>query len=220
MTVLLRAERLFRFFHTGAEEVVALADVSLELQAGEVVAMVGPSGSGKSTLLSCLAGLDEPDGGTVTVAGARMTRRTEAERSALRATHIGMMWQTGNLLDHLSVRENVLVAQRLARRANSARADEILTRLGLSARAHARPRVLSGGETARAALAVATANEPDVLLADEPTGELDRAAAATVVGLLRERADRGAGVLIVTHSPEVAAVADRVLVLSDGRLVA
>jgi putative ABC transport system ATP-binding protein len=216
----LRTTDLYRFYRAGEEETLALRGVSLHLAAGEVVAVTGPSGSGKSTLLACLAGLDEPDGGTVWVAGVRISNRPEPERAEARARHIGLLFQSSNLLAHLSVADNVALAQKLAGRRPSASVDVLLTGLGIVRRAHARPGELSGGETARAGLAVALANDPEVILADEPTGELDRATEDEVLGLLRQRADSGRAVLIASHSPAVAAMADRVLRLHDGRLVA
>lgn len=216
---LLEATDLYRFYHAGEDETLALRGVSLSVSAGETVAVVGPSGSGKSTLLACLAGLDEPDGGMVRVAGVAMSRRTEAERARVRARHVGVLFQSANLVEHLSVRANVLAAQQLARRVDRPRVDALLDRLGIASRAHARPSELSGGETARAGLAVALANEPAVLLADEPTGELDSATAARVVDRLKGEADRGAAVVIVTHNSELAGLADRVVELRDGVVV-
>jgi putative ABC transport system ATP-binding protein len=218
MTALLQAESLYRFFHAGDDETLALQGVSLDVDAGEVVAVTGPSGSGKSTLLACLAGLDEPDGGLVRVVGERLSRRSEEVRARMRAREIGMLFQQTNLVGHLSVAGNIGLAQQLAGSGTAAgRRAELLERCGLSARAHARPGQLSGGELARAGLAVALANDPRVLLADEPTGELDTVTAQRVLDLLRGRAGAGAAVLIVTHSPEVAARADREIRLRDGR---
>jgi putative ABC transport system ATP-binding protein len=219
MSAALEAESLYRFFHAGDEETLALQGVSLTVDAGEVVAVTGPSGSGKSTLLACLAGLDEPDGGMVRVDGQRLSRRPEEERARVRARTIGMLYQQSNLVGHLSVEDNVALAQRLAggHTSTSWRA-AVLERCGLTGRAHARPTQLSGGEVARAGLTVALANDPRVLLADEPTGELDEVTAQRVLGLLHDRAAEGAAVLIVTHSPEVAAAADREVALRDGRV--
>jgi putative ABC transport system ATP-binding protein len=219
MTPVLEAHDLYRFFHTADEETLALRGVSLAVAAGEIVAVVGPSGSGKSTLLVCLAGLDEPDGGTVVVAGETMTRRPEYERASLRARRIGMLFQSVNLLETFTVEANVALAQRLAGNVDAARGAALLADLGLAARARAYPRQLSGGEAARAGLAVACANDPVVILADEPTGEVDGGAEAAVLTLLRARADAGAGVVVVTHSPAVAAAADRTVALLDGRVV-
>jgi putative ABC transport system ATP-binding protein len=215
----LRASDLYRFYHAGDDETLALRGVSLAVARGETVAVIGPSGSGKSTLLACLAGLDEPDGGMVRVSDVQMSRRSEAERARIRARHVGVLFQTTNLVEHLNVRANVIAAQQLARRVDRARVDALLDRLGIADRAHARPSELSGGETARAGLAVALANEPDVVLADEPTGELDSVTAARVVDRLKAEAARGAAVVIVTHNAELAELADRVIELRDGQVV-
>ena len=217
---LLEADRLFRFFHAGGEETVALAGVTLRIEAGELVAVTGPSGSGKSTLLNCLAGLDEPDGGTVRIEGLTLSRQPEADRARMRARHVGVLWQNGNLVDHLGVRDNVLLAQCLAGTRDGARADSLLARLGLAERANAWPQTLSGGEGARAGLAVALANDPTVLLADEPTGELDATTAADVIALLDEHAAAGHVVVVVTHSDAVAERAHRIVRLRDGEIEA
>jgi len=217
--VALDARNLYRFFHVGDDETLALRGVSLEVRAGELVAVVGPSGSGKSTLLACLAGLDEPDGGSVWVAGQRLSRRPEAERAAIRARWIGMLFQSGNLLDHLSVAHNVTLAQRVAGRPDRARTASLLNRLGLAGRAAATPAELSGGEAARAGLAVALANDPAVLLADEPTGELDAGNEQRVLGALAQQAAAGAAVVVATHSTAVAAAAHRTVSLRDGSVL-
>jgi putative ABC transport system ATP-binding protein len=182
---------------------------------GEMVAVVGPSGSGKSTLLACLAGLDDPDGGTVRIAGERMSRRPEAERARLRAVSIGMLLQSGNLLEHLSVIQNVQLARTLSGGLTRSVAD-ILESVGMSHRAHSAPSRLSGGEAARAGLAVALAGAPKLILADEPTGEVDAANEQAITRLLRTEAGCGVGVLVVTHSTRLAAAADRVINLKDG----
>lgn len=212
------AHELYRFFHVGDIEVRALRGVSLAVRSGEAVAVTGPSGSGKSTLLACLAGLDEPDGGMVTVSGSPLSRRSETVRAAVRAKHIGMLFQANNLLGHLSVMENVVVAQRLAGRVDRLRADQLLASLGLAERANAFSSQLSGGEAARAGLAVALANEPALILADEPTGELDRRTASAVIELLLDRARSGAAVIVVTHSAAVAESLTREVRLGDGRV--
>ena len=215
----LEARDLYRFYHAGDDETFALRGVSLHVEAGEIVAVVGPSGCGKSTLLSCLAGLDEPDGGSVTVAGRRITRRPETERAGLRARWIGVLQQSGNLLDHLSVVQNVRAAQTLVRRSEAPTPESLLSDVGLAERADARPATLSGGEAARAGLAVALANDPPLLLADEPTGEVDGANEALILDLLRRRAESGNAVVLVTHSTRAALEADRVVRLSDGRFL-
>lgn len=221
MSVVLEASSLFRFFHAGDDEALALQGVSVTVAAGEVVAVTGPSGSGKSTLLACLAGLEEPDGGTVRIAGQRISRLPEADGARVRAERIGVLYQHANLVGHLSVRQNVLLAQRIAGGgADASWREELLERCGIASRADARPAQLSGGELARAGLAVALGNDPPVILADEPTGELDDVTAERVLGLLRERAAAGAAILVVTHSPQVAAAADREIRLRDGKVEA
>ena len=214
----LEAIDLYRFYHAGDDETLALRGVSLRLYSREIVAVTGPSGSGKSTLLGCLAGLDEPDGGTVKVSGRTMSRRPEHERAAFRTRTLGMLFQSHNLLDHLSVEQNIVFAQRLAGRVDPVRVSALLEEVGLSERAGASPASLSGGESARAGLAVALANDPSVVLADEPTGELDEVTARRIIELLRTHADAGAAVLIVTHSASVAAEADREISLIDGQV--
>jgi putative ABC transport system ATP-binding protein len=214
--MILEAERLYRFYHAGDDETLALRGVSLTVDRGELVALTGPSGSGKSTLLNCLAGLDEPDGGQVRIAGERLSRRSEAERARLRAGSIGLVYQHANLVGHLSVAANITLGQQLNGAVDAQRRDDVLERCAIAGRSHARPSQLSGGELARAGLAVALANDPRLVLADEPTGELDEATAARILALLREQANAGVAVLVITHSPAVAAHADRELRLRDG----
>jgi putative ABC transport system ATP-binding protein len=217
-TALLDARNIYRFFHTAGEETLALRGVTLSISSGELVAVTGPSGSGKSTLLACLTGLDEPDGGMVRVAGHELSRRPETERARIRARHIGMMFQTNNLLDHLTVEGNIRLAQRLRGRSEPAAVTLLLADLGIADRSRAYPSQLSGGEAARAGLAVALANDPDVIVADEPTGELDAESARSVLCVLSERAHRGAAVVLVTHNAEIAAAADREITLRDGAI--
>jgi putative ABC transport system ATP-binding protein len=214
----LEANSLYRFFRAGEEETLALQGVSLHVAAGEMVAVVGPSGSGKSTLLSLLAGLDEPDGGTVYVDVQRLSHQSETVRARLRARMIGVLFQSGNLLPHLTVTGNIELAQRLAHHGGRPQIPDLLGGLGLSARAAAYPGELSGGETARGGLAVALANNPAVLLADEPTGELDAHTETQVLDLLRARTEHGVAILVASHSPAVAVAADRVITLTDGRV--
>ncbi len=216
----LEARNLYRFFHAGDEETLALRGVSMALHEGEVLAVTGPSGSGKSTLLACLAGLDEPDGGAVLIEGVRISRRSEAERAAIRGRRVGVLYQQTNLLGHLTVAENVAIARSLGSGRGAGRREaELFERLEISDRAGHLPEELSGGELARAGLAVALANDPPVILADEPTGELDLTTADAVIGLLRERAAAGAAVVVLTHSRELATVADSELALRDGEVV-
>jgi putative ABC transport system ATP-binding protein len=214
----LEAVDLYRFYHTGEDEALALRGVSLHVDAGELVVLMGPSGSGKSTLLACLAGLDEPDGGYVRIMGGRLTRRPEAERAARRAAEMGILLQSGNLFEHLSVEDNVALPLRLARKFDRQRRDELIDGVGLSEHRRAYPAQLSGGEAARAGLAVAIAAAPAVLLADEPTGEVDAGTEASILRLIEDRRDAGGAVLIATHSPVLAVHADRVVHLLDGRI--
>ena len=219
LTAGVEARDLYRFFHTGDVEVLALRGVSLVAERGEIVAVMGPSGSGKSTLLACLAGLDEPDGGTVRIDGERVSRRPEIERAALRAKRVGVMLQSGNLVDHLTVSANLAVVARLARRSR-VDVDGLLGRVGLAGRAGSYPSQLSGGEAVRAALALALVNEPAVLVADEPTAEVDRVTEERLLRVLRAEADRGVAIVVATHSAAVAVAADRVVPLDDGRVLA
>jgi putative ABC transport system ATP-binding protein len=215
----LTADSLYRFFRAGEEETFALQGVGLQVEQGEIVAVTGPSGSGKTTLLSCLAGLDEPDGGTVHIAGERLSHQQEHLRSRLRARYIGVLFQSGNLLEHLTVRDNIRLVQGISVGTDRPEVHELLRDVGIASRAGALPRQLSGGEAARAGLAVALANNPAVLLADELTGEVDGETERRILALLRERARAGTAMVLVTHSRAVAAAADRVLRLRDGRWV-
>ena len=215
----LEAFELYRFYHSGDDETAALRGVSLQLEAGGFVALTGPSGSGKSTLLACLAGLDEPDGGRVEVMGSRMSRRPEALRAGLRARHIGIMTQSGNLFEHLTVEDNMRLQMSLANKNDPSAVDHLLEVIGIARRRLARPSQLSGGEAARAGLAVALSADPQVLLADEPTAEVDTATEVEILKLLRNRCGAGGAILVATHSEELAATADSVLRLRDGRIV-
>jgi len=217
-TPVLSARSLYRFFRAGDDETLALQGVSLQVERGELVAVTGPSGSGKSTLLRCLAGLDEPDGGSVWIEGRRMSHQPEPVRARLRAGRIGFLAQSANLFDHLTVEANLVLVRRLAARPVRASVAEVLASVGLAARGRAYPGELSGGEAARAGLAVALAVDPAVVLADEPTGELDSATEDDVLDLLLTTTNRGVAVVAASHSPAVAAVADRVVHLRHGRV--
>ena len=210
----LQARSVYRFYRAGDEETLALQGVSLALRPGEFVAVTGPSGSGKSTLLACLAGMDDPDGGSVHVAGQRISHRREPERAHIRDRHIGMLFQQVNLRDHLTVRNNLALVRSLAGRRGRADRPDVIGLLGLWDRADAYPGQLSGGELARAGLAIALANAPALVLADEPTGELDSVTETRVLELLSAAAARGTAVLVASHSPAVAAAA------TDGRISA
>ncbi|MDQ6802035.1 MAG: ABC transporter ATP-binding protein [Acidobacteriota bacterium] len=215
----IEARELYRFYHAGDDETLALRGVSMEVNAGEIVVVAGPSGSGKSTLLACLAGLDEPDGGFVFINGERLTRRDERTRTAMRARLIGILLQFGNLFDHLTVEQNVQLKMRLAGLHDSGRIREVLESVGISERRHAYPPQLSGGEASRAGLAVALAPRPPVLLADEPTGEVDSATEERILALFDEHRKSGGVSLIVSHSEAIARRADRIVRLQDGKVV-
>jgi putative ABC transport system ATP-binding protein len=212
------ATTLYRFFRAGDEETLALQSVSLTLHPGEFVTVVGPSGSGKSTLLSCLAGIDEPDGGSVLVGGRRMSHQPETVRARLRADTLGLLLQNRNLLPHLTVRQNVALVQRIIKNPRRESIMPLLDSIGISNRADALPHNLSGGELARAGLAVALANDPIAVLADEPTGELDGSSEREVLQALKHRAANGTAILVASHSAAVADASDRVIRLSDGRI--
>lgn len=214
----IEAFELYRFYHNGDVETAALRGVSLQVKAGEFVAIMGPSGSGKSTLLSCLAGLDEPDGGYVLVGSEHMSRRSESVRAKLRARHIGILMQSGNLFEHLTLGDNIELQMRLANVFNASEIDTMLSRLGLAQRRHAYPSQLSGGELARGGLAVALTARPHVLLADEPTAEVDSETEGQLMRQLMQQRQGGMAMLIFTHSKSLAAQADRLLTLQDGRL--
>jgi ABC-type lipoprotein export system ATPase subunit len=199
----------------------ALDSVDLDIRKGEFVAIVGPSGCGKSTLLHLIAALDRPDEGTITVAGHNLNHVRQLNH--YRACDVGIVFQLDNLLPTLTASENVqvpMLGQGLGRNARHARAEELLAQVGLADRAHYRPPQLSGGERQRVAIARALANEPGILLADEPTGRLDSASGKRVLELLKRiRDERGVTVILVTHDPAVAAQADRIVSMLDGRVV-
>jgi len=214
----LEARGLHRFFRRGGEEVAALRDVSVTLRPGEIVAVMGPSGSGKTTLLNVLAGLDDPDGGSVKVAGRQLSHEPPSVQARLRGAAIGVLTQTSGLVEHLDVLGNLrLAASFRGRDTPTSALRALLADVGLDARAHARPSTLSGGETARANLAVALVGAPRVLLADEPTAEVSKAEEASLLELLRQLNTSRSATLVVTHSAAVADVADRTLHLVDGR---
>ncbi|UCI10578.1 ABC transporter ATP-binding protein [Mesorhizobium sp. B1-1-8] len=214
----LEVHELYRFFHIGDDETAALRGVSFHLSAGEIVALVGPSGSGKSTLLACVTGLDEPDGGHVEVGGRRLTRRPETERTRIRAASFGIMLQSGNLFGHLTVEQNLRLQMQLARKPDETRIGVLLESVDLLHRAWAFPTELSGGEAARAGLAVALAADPPILVADEPTAEVDRDTEIRLIAHFEARRRGGLTTLIATHSKAVAFKADRIISLKDGRI--
>jgi len=200
----------------------ALADVSMSVAEGEVAAIMGPSGSGKSTLLNLIAGLDKPTSGTVTVAGQRISALGESALARFRARHVGIIFQFFNLLDDLTVQDNVLLPAQLAgasRRRARARAGELLSRLGIDGQRDQYPARLSGGQRQRVAIARALVNSPELLLADEPTGALDSATGQEIGRLLTELNAAGQTLVLVTHDPALATrFAARTVRLVDGRV--
>jgi len=221
MAVMLSAVDLVRTYATPAGDVEALRGVSHAFEPGRVTAVMGPSGSGKSTLLNLLAGFDRPTSGQVSLGGDRLGALPEHELARLRLLRFGFVFQASNLISVLNARSNVAFPMGLAgvdRGRREAHAMELLDRFGVTHRAGALPSRLSGGERQRVALARALANDPDVVFADEPTGNLDRASGAEVVAALQEVAEDGRTVVVVTHDPEVASAAHLRLRLVDGRL--
>lgn len=211
-----------RHFDGGGHTVYAVRDVSLTVPPGELLAIVGRSGSGKTTLLNLIAGLDRPDEGTVYLDGRGITSASEAELTALRRSHIGFVFQSFGLLPLLSAAENIALALRIAgasSRDEGQRTRELLELVGLSARAGHRPYELSGGEQQRVAVARALANRPRLLIADEPTGELDTVTGAQIFGLLQAAAAEGVTIVMATHDPLIVNYAHRVVEMSDGQFV-
>ncbi|HUF06365.1 MAG TPA: ATP-binding cassette domain-containing protein [Candidatus Binatia bacterium] len=213
-------DNLVKIFKVADLEVVALQGLDLLVDAGEMIAIVGASGSGKSTLLNILGGLDVPSAGRATVAGHDLTQMGRRERTRYRRRTIGFVWQqtAKNLLPYLSAVENVEMPMMLNGAADRKRALELLGMVGLAGRADHRPDRLSGGEQQRVAIAVALANQPEVLLADEPTGELDTVTSAEVFDLMRHvNAELGTTVIIVTHDALVSEQVQRTVAIRDGR---
>ena len=222
MKTIIETKDVWRIYHMDSVAVEAVRGVDLSIGPGEFVAIVGPSGSGKSTLLHMLGAMDRPTKGDILLQGQPLANLNDGQRTGLRARQIGFVFQTFNLLPTLTAFENVEIALRLAgagRTERQARTAELLERVGLEERAHHLPRNLSGGERRRVAIARALANRPPLLLADEPTGNLDTKTGATILDLLHAVCDEsGQTVIMVTHDFRAASYADRVLVLRDGRL--
>jgi len=221
MSALLAAQEVFKIYQMGTNSVTALDNVSLDINEGEFVAIQGTSGSGKSTLLNMLGGLDHPTKGDVYFASKPLGPFTKKEMARYRRFSVGMIFQNFNLIPTMTARENVSLALAFGglrgqqRRAGSS---ELLARVGLGDRLEHRPSELSGGEQQRVAIARALANEPPLVLADEPTGNLDSITAAEILDLFRAMANRGTTVLIATHEADIARVIDRRIVISDGAI--
>jgi putative ABC transport system ATP-binding protein len=220
-TVLVATD-LHREYHMGEDLVRAVRGVTLEIARGDYVAIVGPSGCGKSTLLNLLGGIDRPSKGTVTIEGSRIDRLRDSEITRFRLEHIGFVFQRFYLMPALTAIENVelpMAEARVARERRLARARELLAYVGLGARRDHRPAQLSGGEQQRVAIARALANRPQLLLADEPTGELDAKTGTEMIALLAQVNRDGTTVVVVTHDEELARAAKRVVHMRDGVVV-
>jgi putative ABC transport system ATP-binding protein len=212
---------LKKIFHVGDVDVQALRGVDLEVRRGEFLSVIGPSGSGKSTLFHILGGLAPPTSGEVFIDGVDLRKLTENQRTELRQRKIGFVFQKYNLLPTLTARDNIALAQALGHvNAPAANFDEILQLLGIKNRLQHKPRALSGGEQQRVAIARALVNQPAILLADEPTGNLDTDNSNAVLDILRDLNNRtGQTILMITHNPEAAAYADRIVTMRDGRMM-
>jgi putative ABC transport system ATP-binding protein len=215
------ARALTRRYGDGSTAVDALRGVDLDVRAGELVAVMGPSGSGKSTLMHLLAGLDKPTSGTVMIAGTELSALGDAALTRLRREHIGFIFQFFNLLPMLDAEENVLLPLSIAgEKPDKAWVSELMSKVGLAARGSHRPSELSGGEQQRVAIARALITRPTILLADEPTGNLDSKTGGEILELMRESVDAyGQTTVMVTHDPRAAAIADRILFIADGLIV-
>ena len=220
MTASLEARNLTKAYRNGGEELIVLEDVTLTIQAGETCAIIGPSGSGKSTLLGLCAGLDRPTRGEVFIEGIRITGMTEDALAQLRNQQLGFVFQSFQLLQNLTSLENVMVPLELrGDRSAQTRAKALLERVGLRGRLTHYPTQLSGGEQQRVALARAFINQPRILFADEPTGNLDGATSDTVVDLMFEmNRELGTALVLITHAPALAERAERVVRLRNGRI--
>ncbi|MGI8793998.1 MAG: ABC transporter ATP-binding protein [Acidimicrobiales bacterium] len=220
---ILVAEAVGKIYRTGAETVDALNDVSLKVDAGEFVAVMGASGSGKTTLLNCLSGLDDIDSGTVTVGGDDIHKMSDAKRTKHRASSMGFIFQAFNLIPVFTATENVelpLLLAGVAPKEARASAEETLALVGLSHRLSHRPTELSGGEQQRVTIARALAGKPQIVWADEPTGNLDSETAGQVMDLLNGLHDQGLTLLLVTHDPTIGSSAQRRVTMRDGGIVA
>jgi lipoprotein-releasing system ATP-binding protein len=222
MTALLSAAGLIKSYVVGTQKIFVLRELDLEVQAGEMVAIIGASGVGKSTLLHLLGGLDRADAGSIAISGRELSAMSDAALVEFRNRHVGFVFQFHHLLAEFNAQENVEMPMRIARMPHGeagARARGLLTRVGLAERVVHKPSMLSGGEQQRVAVARALVMYPALLLADEPTGDLDEPTAATLHGLLREmHAEHGLTSIIATHNAQLAASCDRVLRLEQGRL--
>jgi putative ABC transport system ATP-binding protein len=219
---IIRVRNLTKTYHVGEVDVHALRGVDLDVMPGEFLAIVGPSGSGKSTLFHILGGLAAPTSGEVWIDGESLQKMSDSERTEMRQRKVGFVFQKYNLLPTLTAQDNIEIARYLAHRKGPVDGsfNEMLGLLGISGRLSHKPRALSGGEQQRVAIARALVNHPAIVLADEPTGNLDTENSNAVLGLLRQVNGRlGQTILMITHNPEAAAFADRTVSMRDGRIV-
>lgn len=219
---MIKARDLKKIYHVGEVEVPALRGVDLDVARGEFVAIIGPSGSGKSTLFHILGGLTPPTSGSIHIDGKDLLAMTEADRTNLRKSTVGFVFQKYNLLPTLSAADNIAIARNIAGKPmeTDEQFQSILKLLGLESRLHHKPRAMSGGEQQRVAIARAIVNHPAILLADEPTGNLDTKNSDAVLELLQDLNTRlGQTILMITHNPEAAAFAHRTIKMRDGQVV-
>jgi len=219
---IIRIEGLRKVFRVGDVEVPALRGVDLQVAHGEFLAVVGPSGSGKSTMFHILGGLTPPTDGRVVIHGKDLAQLTEAQRTVLRRSEVGFVFQKYNLLPTLTAYDNLAIARHIAHKPLEIDGEfqKVLDLLGITGRLHHKPRAMSGGEQQRVAIARAIVNHPSILLADEPTGNLDTKNSETVLAVLRDLNTRtGQTILMITHNPDAAAFADRTVHMRDGQIV-
>lgn len=219
--VIMQAIEVTKTYRSGSNEVHALRGVSLDVNAGDLITVVGPSGNGKTTLLNCLSGIDSIDSGQVFIDGQDIHTLSDSARTAHRGERMGFIFQSFNLIPVLSARENVeipLVISGASQREASERAGDMLKRVGLDDRIDHRPQELSGGEQQRVAIARALVTEPAIVWGDEPTGNLDSETAASIIELLQEVNDNGQTVVVVTHDKTVASIGNRIVEVRDGQI--
>ena len=219
MERLIVAEALSKEYTRGTQLVRALDNVTFNVGAGEFVAIIGPSGSGKSTLLNLLGCMDSPTSGALSVAGQEISTADECAKVEFRRKYVGFVFQHFGLVPTLSVEENILLPHVFAKSSDHCDVEELIRKLNLSARRQHRPSELSGGEMQRVAIVRALYNKPKLLLADEPTGNLDSATAGSILALFRQLNREGLSIVVVTHNPQLAAAADRQIELRDGKIV-